>query len=93
MEQQAHDVILKMIDFILQENVKQMDEMKHLTNLTELGVPLPEDMELRMAIMQGKLEVFANILNIVSPAYGGIKIVLPPNLKLFDNQNSTDEQK
>jgi len=94
MEQQAHDVIIKMIDFIVQENVKQMDEMKHLNNLTELGVPLPEDIELRMAIMQGKLEVFANIMNLLAPVYGGIKIVLPANLKLFDNnQNSTDEQK
>lgn len=93
MEQQAHDVILKMIDFIVQENVKQMDEMKHLNNLTELGVPLPEDIELRMGIMQSKLEVYANIMNIVAPAYGGIKIVLPANLKLFENENPTDEQK
>ena len=88
-----NDVILKLIDHIVKENNLFLDELKHINQLTELGIPSADDIQIRMAIMQTKMEVYAGIMNLLAPFYGGIQIVLPHNLKLFNNENETDEQK
>ena len=84
------DLIMKILDYIVKENMSVMDEVKHLQKLQDLGLPQPDDIQIRMASMQAKMEFCVSVMNLLSPAIGGIQIVLPTNL--LNSQNPTDEQ-